>query len=370
MMKIVNKLWNSLKLLWIGLFVGLKTTDDAAFHQSGINVDAGSEINQQVADHSVAKALLRGELTQEVIDLRYRTYAVARESSHYNYFSPTLTQKKGVNDYKYAKDSVSLDDNREIITIQENRIEVETVSDSLLRIGDDGKFVDKQKEFSIKIERESWSTPRFRLEDYMTKLVVKKGDDEWSAVLDMYVSKYPNDKVISSKPFIRELERIIDNGVRSDIFDIKSISFETYKAYRLDDMLTFKFGDVKLERIFEYSGSYVIRLFTNIIDGGTDRMNEFYSERMAKKYENKEQKELTINFDPEAQIRVYRCADCGKEVTYDARALDAMNADDEIGDGKITEYLDYEMSEHEFGRMLCKDCVKKAQIELYKKMCK
>ena len=46
-----------------------------------------------------------------------------------------------------------------------------------------------------------------------------------------------------------------------------------------------------------------------------------------------------------------------------------LGRSNEIGDGKITEYLDYEMSEHEFGRMLCKDCVKKAQIELYKKMC-
>lgn len=364
----MRKLWQTLKLLWYGLFVGMKTTEDSAFHQTGLDVDAGSEINQQVADHSVAKALLRGELTQEVIDLRYRTYAVARESRHYNYFSPTLTKKKGVNDYKFAKDSIMPDDEYELLTIQDNKVDIETVTDSLLRIGDDGKFIDKQCEYNIIFKRENDIIPRFRLENFVTKIVVKKGNDEWTAVLDMYVSKYPNDKVMSSKPFIRELERIIDDGHRSDIFDIKTISFDTYKAYRLDDMLHFEFGDIRLERIVEFNGSYVIRVFTNIIDGGSDKTSEYYSERMAKKYENKERKELTINFDPEAQIRTYKCADCGKEVTYDARALDAMNATDDFGDGTITEYLDYEMAEHEFGRMLCKDCTKKAQNELYKKL--
>lgn len=364
----MKKIWQTLKLLWFGLFVGLKSTDDTAFHQAGVDLEGGTEINQQVADHSVAKALLRGELTQEVIDLRYRTYAVARESTHYNYFSPTLTKKKGVNDYKFAKDSIMPDEEFELLTIQDNNVEIETVADSLLRIGDDGKFIDKQREYNIVLKRSDDATPRFRLEDFVTKVVVKKGGDEWTAVLDMYVSKYPNDKKPTSKPFIRELERIIEDGHRSDIFDIKTISFDTYKAYHLDDMLHFEFGDIRLERIVEYNGSYVIRVFTNIIDGGSDKTSEYYSERMAKKYENKEKKELTINFDPAANIRTYVCADCGKEVTYDARALDAMNASDDFGDGTITEYLDYEMAEHEFGRMLCKECAAKAQNELYKKL--
>lgn len=359
----MKKILKYLKYLWFGLILGMKKTEDETLHQSGMSLDEGSTINQQVSDHSVAKALLRGELTQEVIELRYRTYAVAREASHYNYFSPTLAKRKGINDFKYLK--IANDDNRDVITVQENKIQVETVTDSLLRIGDDGKFVDRQKEYNIVFKRDN--QPRFKIEDYTKKIVVKKGDDEYTAIIDVYVSKYPDDKIITSKPFVREIERIIDTGVRSDMFDFKSIQFETFKAYRLDDMINFEFGDPQLVKIFEFDGDYVITFMMNIIDGGTDKAAEFYDEKMAKKYENKEKKETCITFDPNMLIRTYKCADCGKEVTYDARALDSMNATDYATDGSTTEFLDYEMAEATFGRMLCKDCMEKEQQRMFAK---
>ena len=227
----MKKILNYLKYLWFGLILGMKKTEDETLHQNGMSLDNASTINQQVSDHSVARALLRGELTQEVIELRYRTYAVAREAAHYNYFSPTLAKKKGVNDFKNIK--ISNTDNREVITVQENKLQIETVTDSLLRIGDDGKFIDRQREYNVVFKRNNY--PRFKLEDYTKKVVVMKGDDEYTAVVDVYVSKYPDDKNITSKPFIRELERIIDTGIRSDMFEFKSIQFETYKAYKLDD---------------------------------------------------------------------------------------------------------------------------------------
>jgi uncharacterized cofD-like protein len=98
--------------------------------------------------------------------------------------------------------------------------------------------------------------------------------------------------------------------------------------------------------------------------------NTAIPKRMAKKYENKEPKETCITYDPEALIRTYRCADCGKEVTYDARNLDKLDASDTTTDGTTTEFLDYEMAEATFGRMLCKDCMEKAQKELYEKLMK
>lgn len=359
----MRKIFNYLKYIWFGFILGMKKTEDETLHQNNIMLDNGSTVNQQVADHSVAKALLRGELTQEVMELRYRTYTVAREASHYNYFSPTLAKKKGINDYKHIK--IANDENREIITAQENKLEVETVTDSLLRIGDDGKFVDRQKQYNIKFKRDN--QPRYRLEDFTKKIVVKKGDDECTAIIDVYVSKYPDDKNIASKPFIRELERIVDTGIRSDMFEFNSIQFETYKAYKLDDMIRFEFGDPQLSKIFEFDGDYVITFVMNIIDGGTDTAADFYNEKMAKKYENREKKELTVTFDPEALIRTYKCADCGKEVTYDARNLDKLNASDNVTDGTATEFLDYEMSEATFGRMLCKDCMVKEQQKLFEK---
>ena len=364
----MNRLLNALRSFFIGLFISMKKTEDDTLHQSGLDGDAGTSINQHVSENRVSQALLRGELTQEVVDLRYRTYAVARESAHYNFFSPTLAKKKKPSNPHNLK--IENSDNREIVTIQENKAEVETVTESLFRIGSDGKYIKRQNEYNIQITRPEGTTPRFRIEDFMKKMVVKKGDDEWTAILDIYVSKYPDDKNVTSKPFVRELERIIDNGVRSDMFDFNTISFETYKAYGLDDMLHFEFGDPQLLCIMEYDGNYVIRMQSSIIDGGTDMTEEFYSERMAKKYENKAKKELTYNMDPNEQVRTYTCAGCGKTVYYDARALDKKNVSDESDNGGTTEYLDYEMSEETFGKMLCKDCVQKEMSRLYESFTK
>lgn len=383
----MRKLFTYLKYLWFGFILGMKKTEDETLHSSGNDLDTGSTINQKVSDHSVAKALLRGEVTQEVIDLRYRTYEVARESTHYTYFSPTLAKKKKPNDNKFLK--VENEENREIVTVQENKLDVETVTDTLLRIGDDGKYVDRTKQYNIIMDRDC--AVRFKLEQFAKKVVVKNGDADTEAILDVYVSKYPDDKVFISKAFIHEVERIKTQGVRSDITNIDRLSFETYKAYKLDDMIRFEFGNLQFKCVVEYDGDYIIRFVAKIIDGGTDLTKEFYSERMAKKYAEKAPKELTATYDPEMDIRTYICADCGKVVTYDARAIDNLavkraklvevdgtnvnvsSSDEEVEphtDGTTTEFFDFEMSEWDYGRMLCKECIKKEQERLYKRSLK
>ncbi len=54
-----------------GLFYGMKTTEDIVLKQSGASHQLeGTTIQQKVEDKRVSKALLRGELTQEVEELR------------------------------------------------------------------------------------------------------------------------------------------------------------------------------------------------------------------------------------------------------------------------------------------------------------
>ena len=71
----------------------MKSTEDIVFHQSGLDGDSGTSIIKQVQDKRVSEALLKGEITQEVQELRYRTYKVDKESKTYEYYSPTLALK-------------------------------------------------------------------------------------------------------------------------------------------------------------------------------------------------------------------------------------------------------------------------------------
>ena len=80
----MNKIKKVLLNLWYGLPFGLKAAGDEIMG-GGEADQAGTEINQQVTDKRVAKHLLKGEVTQEVEELRYRTYKVANDSEKYKY---------------------------------------------------------------------------------------------------------------------------------------------------------------------------------------------------------------------------------------------------------------------------------------------
>ena len=156
----------------MGLSIGMKKTEDDLLHQSGLDTSVGSSINQQVKDKSLAKALLRGEVTQEVMDLRYRTYAVARESTHYKYFSPMLAKKKqNTNDSNFVHFENS--EKREVITIQENKALIRNVNEFLQNTEDEFKFVmDIPPQYNILIEYSS--IPKYKIDQFLKKIVVKK----------------------------------------------------------------------------------------------------------------------------------------------------------------------------------------------------
>ena len=78
-MSLKNKLLNIL----YSLPFGLKGADSEIFGTSKKTSD-GTTISQEVSDERVGKHLLKGEVTQPVEELRYRTYKVSNESKNYN----------------------------------------------------------------------------------------------------------------------------------------------------------------------------------------------------------------------------------------------------------------------------------------------
>ena len=85
--------------LWYGLPFGMKAADTEIMGSKQVD-DNGVTIQQEVSDQRVAKHLLKGEVTQEVEELRYRTYKVSNEAENYKYLGKgrergkTCRQKK------------------------------------------------------------------------------------------------------------------------------------------------------------------------------------------------------------------------------------------------------------------------------------
>lgn len=372
----MKKIWFKVKYFFKSIFYGMSAADNVLF---GNGEDSSSiVINKEVHDKRVSKDLLKGEVTQEVEELRYRTFKVDRESKSFEYFSPTLAKKKDINDTKFIKYENS--DNLEIVTIQPNSFDVATIYDAIKNIDVDtietvkdgennelsvnvGNFKQKKK-YTIDIRRNEYAIPRYYLEEYTTRLVVKKLSAKTKFILDFYVSKYPNITDFKSKGFIREIERIRDEGWKSDIIDFNGVHFITSHAYQLDDMIEFDFKYPTFKEIVEFDGHYILR-FKATISKKHDMMNDFYSKTMDEKYQHKEAKEVVYNINGGQEREVYVCEICGKEIVYDTDDIDNKpiiqprlidETEDNEENNQVSEYFDIQMSEQTTGQKMCRKC--------------
>lgn len=372
MKKLFTKFFNEFKIWVHSLAAATKNVETQTLSQVNVDsVEGGINVVQDVNQgvHELAKALLRGELTEEVKQLRYRNYKVDREAKKYKYFSPTLALKK-----KEGKDNkfISFDksDGLEVITVQYNYAISEDVLDAIKQIENGGRG--KKTKYKFEFKRDF--IPRFRMEEFAKKVVVKRLD-ETHAILDFYFSKYPerffrrsDDKSFRSKVFIHEIESIRDKGVKSDMLDVEELRFVTNHAYKQDDLMEFVFKNIMFREVAEFDGDYILRFKASIEHDGIDLTAAFYNKEMAEKYENKEKKELVLDVSGGAPIETYVCSDCGKVVTFDTQKMEEMpisearDIDAEINEEdswSVTEYMDMQIIEQTIGKKLCKSCLKK-----------
>jgi hypothetical protein len=370
-MKWLKKILHNIESFFINFAFATKNTETQIFTQGGVDsANGGIIMSQDVTQgtHALSKALLKGELTEEVKQLRYRTYKVDREAKNYKYFAPTLALKK-----KEGKDNkfVSYDksDGLDVITIQYNYALSEDTLDAINQIENGGRGEKTKYKFEIKRN----FVPRFRLEEFLKKVVVKRLD-ETHAILDFYFSQYPerffntsDDKSFRSKAFINELKRI-RNGGNSDVLDMEQMRFITSHAYKKDDLIEYVFRNLWYRETVEFDGDYILRFKASIEHDGYDLTASYYNKTMDEKYKNNEKKEVTIDITGSVSVETYTCADCGKVVTFDVKKMEEMpisearEIDDEVNEDDswdVTSYMDMQIVEQTIGKKLCKKCLKK-----------
>ena len=351
-------------MYFYAFFWGVKGTADTMLTQTGIANEVGVSVSQEVNENRVSKALLRGEVTQQVEELRYRTYLVDREAKKFEFFSPTLAKKRSQKqDSKFVKYENS--ENLEVITIQPNFPKVETVTDMLDQVDKkDGKRI----EYWVSCKRDF--IPRFRIEEYTARVAVRKIDEN-DVMLDFYVSKYPVENDVKSIYFVKEVEEILNNNKRSDILDIKQVDFTTSHAFKLDDMMQFRFEFLRYRGIAEFDGYYVVKFRAKPTINGKDLTEQYYSATMDEKYKTNAKKEVDLKLDGGHDTQVFYCDECGKKIVYDTDYIDYMpivkpRAIDEDYDDSYEsmEYLDLQIAEQTFGKKLCKECFGKLRNKL------
>lgn len=310
----MNKLKKILLNIWYGLPFGLKAADTEIMGNKSAD-DGDTTIQQEVSDQRVAKHLLKGEVTQEVEELRYRTYKVAGESENYEYLGNGVAVK--------SDKPKPVGEKTKYVFSQENSIVCNSITEELKHIDDYG---DEKYTFEFTYD----GIVRFKIEQFATSVDVYLDKKEGIFKTTFHFEKQPNPYNAKSKPFINELERLSKTISeyeikRSEIAStLITFSFSTYKAKNEVNFVNYAFIDgAKFEGISETDTEYLVTYtWKACMRVPLNLENKYYSKTMDEKYKNKERKEVA----PE-MVNVERkryCSVCGKEMsTYDADILEA-----------------------------------------------
>lgn len=308
----MNKIKKLLLNIWYGLPFGMKAADGEIMG-SGDNTQDGISITKQTSDERVGKHLLKGEVTQAVEELRYRTYKVANESENYNYIGNGVAikeKKRPTNDSQRTRFKF----------YQENKNICESVLETLKQVDNTDYSFDK---YTLEIDYEN--LVRFKLEKYAKSIFVNIDEDKKIIETTLNFSVQPNPYDTTSRPFINALEQLTNVSgeyaiSRNEIASsVKNIAFSTYHASNERDFVNYCFvNGGKFKGIVKTNDEYHLTFeWDEYMRVPLNLESKYYSKTMAEKYEKQEKKDSTVSLST-VERKAY-CSVCGKEVPiYDA----------------------------------------------------
>lgn len=292
--KMLKKIKRYLTLFWFSLFNGMAAAD--AVFRGTSEKDGGVEVNQQLKAGGVMNDLLEQKETREVEELRDKHYRVYKESNKVDTSTVSMTfDEKGEPVFngtdKRLKKKTKADFIRRIKVFGEDELPVRTIQDN--------KQIEKESminnvaiptglydyDVTLTVKRDAF-IPRFELEKYVTKIVVRQKEGAERAKVDLYTPLLASQFGKIDAIFIANLHQIKDSGdFRSDILDIKWLEWVSYKAWNADDLCLFSYSDVKPESINIFDGNFVITFDCKIETDGKYIPEKYKTKALDEKYE-------------------------------------------------------------------------------------
>jgi hypothetical protein len=305
------------------LSIAMANVEKTAFNQNGNKLEENISQERKFFQGTLAEALEQGEITQEVRDLRWRTYKVLLEQDKYTLerepwvalddlgneivdeFGNKVYARDENGDVIYNLVKVPKDFRRPLTNVMldsadeypaEMIIFNEVIKASIQETSENQEFTkyfsNNIHEKSVRIERKF--VPKFEIENYTKKIVVRK-ISETEKLLEFYVSKYPDEHNFSTKMFINELVRVMKEGSRNiNSLEIDSVGFITERAIGVPDFRLFTYDITSFDKIVEFDGNYVVKFKATPVIEDAIIFDKFLEEKLEEKYNNKEQKKITI----------------------------------------------------------------------------
>jgi hypothetical protein len=299
------------------IMFSVSNVEKNALNQKGEALETDISKHQRLTQGQLADSLINGEVTQEVLNLKWRTYKILKategvKSTITGYDEDGLPMVKttkrnpklGLKKVKVdAFDDYKLEmvlDNTEIALSTTDSMGNDNLSilDSVLEnYDDDGNLVSvshatinatemmatEKAERPIKINRQS--PPNFFIENYTKKMNIRKINKK-ERLFEFYVSKYVDEYNRTTRLFQSSVKKAIE-GVNQTFLEFDGIEFVTYKTIGVQDFLLFKYNNITFDKIVEFNGFYVIKFKGEVEINGNDILDEHKVEELEKKYEQK-----------------------------------------------------------------------------------
>lgn len=248
---------------------------------------------------TLADDLMRGEMTQEVRNLRWRMYKVMQHADKL-----LIEHNPETGEVKVSKKNEYTDYNRSMA----NAIKVDkhdtyepqmaVINEGVTRgmIETDGTGEENYHKMSYTekpIKFEYTFIPKYEFVDFVTKLVIRKITDS-EKLLEFYISKYPNENNFTSNIFLKEIKKLITNpSYKLDFLEFDEVGFITDKSIGADDHLMYSFKNNGFDKIIDFDGHYVLKFKATILVNGEKIFDKFKEDELEQRYENKEAKHNT-----------------------------------------------------------------------------
>ena len=291
--------------------LALSNVEKNALTQTTDGLATDTNQNMRLNQGKISDSLINGEITQDVIDLRWRTYKILKASEGvtaeiigYDSDGLPITKVRQTNNKKSLKnvivDSANTEplemviDNTEIVIstndVLDNEkivLDTNTIESGITSHGSISGynyFASHKTEKPIIITRDI--VPNFEIENFTKHLKIRKGKGT-VRLLEFYVSSYPDEYNRTSRLFISNIKKAMRNSLSQTMLDIKEVEFVTYKSLGVNDFLNFKYEIVKFDKIVEFNGFYVIKFIGCVIVDGKDIFEQYKAEDLENRYNNK-----------------------------------------------------------------------------------
>jgi len=299
-MGLISKLKILFRNAIVSFAFGLKNTESNMFSQKTESSESNSLEQQQTAN-TLAEALLKGEITEEVELLRDRMYYVAEESKKFklslsNIIVDHTTGEVTSGDLKTEKKSMIVgkpkvyEDDYKLVIAMETPMIINNLLDTMNAIsGSELEKVESALHFTYNC------IEKYRLHRYIRRTVVRKKDEDY--LIDFYIPKIYVKVENFESAFNTEINRVKEKKLKHINLEFETIQFISDDAYGVEDLNEFKFEMIEFKEINDFNDFNIITYKVKPIIYQFKVTDKYIKQELRDKYARKEKRDLKLTAD-------------------------------------------------------------------------